>query len=107
MTEMKPKSGDEPKKKSLKLLLRSRPAAEVDTSVGHIYLYPLRVRDMTDFGKLEPGDTVTQLRNILCSIAGLNVESNEATERIPLDPEIANSSPTQDYEISEANLLSS
>lgn len=89
MTEANPNSADEPKKKSLKLLLRSKPVGEVDTSVGRVYLYPLRVRDITDFGKLGPGDAVTQLRNFLNSIASLTVESDEAPERIPLDPEIA------------------
>lgn len=49
MTDSKQPDGDEPKKKSLKLLLRSKPVAEVETSIGRIYLYPLRVRDMTDF----------------------------------------------------------
>ena len=89
MTEANPNPGDEPKKKSLKLLLLLKPVSEVDTSVGRIYLYPLRVRDITDFGKLEPGDAVTQLRTFLTSIASLNVESDQAPERIPLDPEIA------------------
>ena len=58
MTQSSSPSGEEPKKTSLKLLLRSKPTADVDTSAGRIYLYPLRVRDMTDFGKLEPGDAV-------------------------------------------------
>ena len=89
MTGSNPTSGEEPKKKSLKLLLRSKPAAEVDTAAGRIYLYPLRVRDMTDFEKLEPGDSVNQVRNFLTSIASLTVESDEAPERIPLEPEIA------------------
>jgi hypothetical protein len=43
MTDSKQPDGDEPKKKSLKLLLRSKPVAEVETSIGRIYLYPIRV----------------------------------------------------------------
>ena len=89
MTGLTPTHGDEPKKKSLKLLLRSKPVAVVDTSADRIYLYPLRVRDMTDFGKLEPADAINQVRSFLTSIASLTVESDEAPERIPLDPEIA------------------
>jgi len=88
MTESKPPPGEEPKKKSLKLLLRSKPVAEVQTSVGLIYLYPLRVRDMTEFGKLMPADAVNQVRDFLTSVASLTVESDEAPERIPLDPVI-------------------
>lgn len=89
MTESNPPPGEEPKKKSLKLLLRSKPATDVETSAGRIYLYPLRVRDMTDFEKLEPGDAVSQIRAFLPSIGSLTVESDEAPERIPLDAGIA------------------
>ena len=67
MTESKQPHGDEPKKKSLKLLLRSKPVAEVETSIGRIYLYPLRVRDMTDFEKLEPAKAIDQIKNFLTS----------------------------------------
>lgn len=108
MTESNPSPGEEPKKISLKLLLRSKPVAEVETSVGRIYLYPLRVRDMTDFGKLEPADAVTQIRNFLTSIASLSVESDEAPERIPLDPEIAKGLSDDEIEqIAEAHVQSS
>lgn len=108
MTDANPNPGDEPKKNSLKLLLRSKPAAEVDTAAGRIYLYPLRVRDMTDFEKLEPGDAVTQVRNFLTSIASLTVESDEAPERIPLDPEIAKTLSVDEVEqLAEAYVQSS
>ena len=82
-------SGEEPKKKPLKLLLKSGPVAAVETSVGCIYLYPLRLRDMNDFGKLEPADAVSLVRDFLSSIGSMTVVSDEAPERIPLDPEIA------------------
>ena len=86
MTESNPPLGEEPQKKSLKLLLRSKPATDVETLAGRIYLYPLRVRDMTDFEKLEPGDAVSQIRSFLPSIGSL---TDEAPERIPLDSGIA------------------
>ncbi len=89
MTLSNPSSDEEPKKKSLKLLLRLKPVAEVETSVGCIYLYPLRVRDMIDFEKLEPADAAEQVRNFLNSIGSQTLESDEAPERISLDPEIA------------------
>lgn len=89
MTESKQPDGDGPKKISLKLLLRSKPIAEVETSIGRIYLYPLRLKDMTDFEKLEPAEAIDQFRNFLSSIGSLTVESDEAPERIPLDKEIA------------------
>lgn len=89
MTQENPPSGDAPKKTTLKLLLRSKPATDVETSAGRIYLYPLRMRDMTDFEKLEPGDAVSQIRAFLPSIGSLTVESDEEPERVPLDAGIA------------------
>ena len=89
MTESNPRPGEEPKKKSLKLLLRSKPATDVETSAGRIYLYPLRMRDMADFEKLESGDAVSQIRAFLPNIGSLTVESDEAPERVPLDAAIA------------------
>ena len=89
MTQENPPSGDAPKKATLKLLFRSRPATDVETSAGRIYLYPLRMRDMTDFEKLEPGDALSQIRAFLPSIGSLTVESDEAPERVPLDAGIA------------------
>ena len=73
----------------IKDLLRSKPATDVETSAGRIYLYPLRMRDMTDFEKLEPGDAASQIRAFLPSIGSLTVESDEAPERVPLDAGIA------------------
>ena len=72
----------------IKDLLRSKPVTDIETSAGRIYLYPLRVRDITDFGKLEPGDVVSQIRAFLPSIGSLAVESDEAPERVPLDAAI-------------------
>lgn len=108
MTESNPPPGEEPKKKSLKLLLRSKPVVEVETSIGRIYLYPMRVRDMTDFGKLEPADALTQVRNFLTSIGSLTVESDGAPERIPLDPEISKTLSDDEVEqLAEAYVQSS
>lgn len=89
MTQENPPSDEKPKKNTLKMLLRSKPAAEVETSVGRIYLYPLRVRDMADFGKLKSGDAISQISAFLPSIGSLTVESDEAPERVPLDAAIA------------------
>lgn len=108
MTEPTQPHGDEPKKKSLKLLLRSKPITEVETSIGRIYLYPLRVRDMTDFGSLEPAGVYSQVRNFLSSIGSLTVETDDAPERIPLDQEITKTLSDDEVEqIAEAYVQSS
>ncbi len=73
----------------IKDLLRSKPVTHIETSAGRIYLYPLRMCDMTDFEKLGPSDAVSQIRGFLPSIGSLTVESDESPDRIPLDAEIA------------------
>jgi len=88
MTQSDSPSDAEPNKKNLKLLLRLKPVADVDTSVGRIYLYPLRTCDFGDFEKLEPENTVNQVRAFLSSIGSLTLESDEAPERTPLNPEV-------------------
>lgn len=108
MTDSKQPDGDEPNKKSLKLLLRSKPVAEVETSIGRIYLYPIRVRDMTDFEKLEPTEAIDQIRNFVTSIGSLALESDETPERISLDPEMAKTLSDDEIELlSEAYVKSS
>lgn len=108
MTALNPPLGEEPKKKLLKLLLRSKPVAEIETSVGRIYLYPLRARDMTDFENLEPAEAVNQIRDFLTNVASLTMESDEAPERIPLDPVIAKGLSDHEIEqIAEAHVQSS
>lgn len=88
MTQDNLSSGEKLKRNTLEQLLRSKPVTEVDTSAGRVYLYPLRVRDITDFSKLEPGDAVSQLRAFLPCIASLALESDEAPERVPLEAAI-------------------
>ncbi|MDR0781674.1 MAG: hypothetical protein LBF16_13460 [Pseudomonadales bacterium] len=61
------------------------PASDVETSAGRIYLYPLRMPDMTDFRKLEPGNAVSQIRAFLPSIGSLTLVSKDEPERVPLD----------------------
>lgn len=108
MTGSNPMSGDEPKKKSLKLLLRAKSVAEVETSIGRIYLYPIRVRDMTDFEMLEPAEAIDQIRNFVTSIGSLALESDETPERIPLDPEMTKTLSDDEVELlSEAYVQSS
>ncbi len=92
----------------IKDLLRSKPVTHIETSAGRIYLYPLRICDMTDFEKLEPGDAASQIRGFLPSIGSLSLESDEAQERIPLDPEIAKTLSDDELELlSEAYVQSS
>ncbi len=107
MTESTQPNGDEPKKISLNLLMRSKPVAEVETSIGRIYLYPLRVRDMTDFEKLEPAEAIDQIRNFLTSIGSLALESDETPERIPLEPEIAKTLSDHEIELLAENYVQS
>ena len=91
----------------IKKLLRSKPVTQVETSAGRIYLYPLRMGDITDFGKLEPGTPISQVRRFLPSVSSLTVESDESPDRIPLGPEITKTLSDNEVEqIAEAYALS-
>lgn len=84
--------------KSLLTKLRTKPIAEVDTTVGRIYLYPLRVKDFNDLSELETSDPVRSVRRALPSISSLSVQTDENPERIPLEPQHAHNLSEADIE---------
>ncbi|MEN3113092.1 hypothetical protein ACFONG_15995 [Uliginosibacterium paludis] len=92
----------------LKVASRLRPVTEAGTSVGRIYLYPLQEKDLNNFEKLPPADVIKQVRNLLTSIGSLTLESEEAPDRIPLDPEITTTLSQEEVEqLAEAYVKSS
>lgn len=108
MSEAESQPEGNPRKVTLKHLLRSEPVGDVHTSAGRIYLYPLRVRDLTDFRKLAPTDAVSQIRAFLPCIGSFTAESDETPERMPLEAEIASGlSDNEVEELAEAYVQSS
>ena len=107
MTQENPPSEEEPKNPLLRFL-RMPPVADVPTSKGQIYLYALRVCDISDFGKLQPSDPVSQVRAFLPSIGSLTKVSDETPERDPVDAAIVSGLTNDEIEqIAEAYVQSS
>lgn len=83
MAQENPSSSEEPKKSTLKLLLWSEPINDVETSVSRICVYPLRVRDMTAFGKFDPGEAGQSDQGFPAE--HWQFECDDAPERVPFD----------------------
>ena len=78
---------DMPKKTTLDLSIFLGPSTDVQTSIGKIYLYPLRVSDVSQFEKLAAGEPSARFRQFLPCVASLSVNSEIEKEREPLAPE--------------------
>jgi len=72
----------------LKIPSEFRAIADIKTSLGHIYLRPLRAGDIIFFEKLDIDGTANKFRAFLPNIGSLAVESDGEQKHIPLDPEI-------------------
>ena len=68
----------------MKLSLFLGPSTDVQTSIGKVYLYPLRSSDFSRFEKLADGEPSARLREFLPCIASLSLTSKPDTEREPL-----------------------
>ena len=80
-----PEPGSEKsRKKGLDLSVFIAPAVSVETTIGKVFLYPLRDSDITQVGKLTPNRPSTRLREFLPSIASLIETSRLKDERQPL-----------------------
>lgn len=72
----------------MKLSLLRGPSTDVQTSIGKVYLYPLRVPDVRRFEKLAAGEPSARLREFLPCIASLSPTSKPDAEREPLASEL-------------------
>ena len=84
MAASKKPPGEGLKKKSGNLWRFLAPIAQVQTSIGPIYLYPLRVRDLPDFQNLESAEASLKVRKFLPNIGSLTAISEKAQEYVPL-----------------------
>lgn len=75
---------EKPRKMILDLSALIAPPVSVETTIGKVFLYPLRVSDITQFGKLTSNSPSTQLREFLPAIASLIETSQFKDERQPL-----------------------
>lgn len=103
-------SGDqpEPKKKGLSLSLFLGPTADVQTSIGKIYLYPMRVSDFSRFEKIVADEPMARFREVLPCVASLSTTSKIEKDREPLAPELVAQLSNADVElVAEAYAVSS
>lgn len=76
--------GDPSPKKSLDISIFLEPVADVSTSIGKVYLYPLRTSDIGRIGKLQDGAPILRFREFLPCIASLHATTKFEAERVPL-----------------------
>lgn len=78
---------DAPKQKGLNLDLLFGPVKHVPTSIGTLYLYGLRVSDMSTFASSTGSDAISRVRSFLPHIASLTEAKRFKDERPPLTTE--------------------
>lgn len=90
MTEDTCKEGsnaDQPQKKGLDLSIRFKHVAEADTSIGPIFLFPLRVSDVSEYAKLPDQPSTERIRGYLPCIASLSADISLDKERVAITAE--------------------
>lgn len=98
---------DPPKKKGLDLSIFLKHVAEVDTPIGKLYLFPLRVSDIQAFNGLSATDAAERIRAFLPCIASLSSEYALKQERVGLTADqVTNLSEQTVESIAEAYALS-
>lgn len=73
---------ESPKKKGLDLSSFLKHVAEVDTSIGKVYLFPLRTSDLQAFNALSSSDSAERTREFLPCIASLSPDYGLKHERV-------------------------
>jgi hypothetical protein len=90
-----------PKKRKFSLSIFLAPTTQLETSIGIVYLFSLRVSDVIKYGEIPAGESSIRIREFLPSIASLFSPSDTDKERRPLSPENV-----QQLSVEELNLLS-
>lgn len=90
MTEDAGKEGsnsDQPRKKGLDISIILKHVAEADTSIGRIFLFPLRVSDVIEYAKLPDQPSTERIRSYLPCIASLSADYSRDNERVAITAE--------------------
>jgi hypothetical protein len=96
-----------PKKKGLDLSIFLKHVAEVDTPIGKLYLFPLRVSDLRAFSELSATNAVERVRAFIPCIASLSPDYALKQERVGITADQAFHLSVQTLEIiAEAYALS-
>ncbi len=73
-----------PLKKGFDLNITIKHIAEVDTPIGKLYLFPLRVSDLRAYSKLNATDAIERIRTFLPCISSLSTDYALKQERIDI-----------------------
>lgn len=77
----------QPKKKRLDISVVLKPMAEIDTTIGKVFLFPLRLCDIIELAKLPDQPSTVRIRSYLPRIASLSAENSLDQKRIAITPE--------------------
>ncbi len=110
MSEDKDSPGSEGKqpKKRLDICSFLKPVADVQTSMGQLYLFPLRDTDIGSYKRISTGDPGGRIREFLPCIASLSPDYSLEQERVAITVEQVGQLPDGDVEaLAEAYASSS
>lgn len=78
-----------PQEQGLDISIFLKPVAEVNTSIGRVFLFPLRTSDIVEYKKLSGQPEVGRIRNFLPCIASLSAENSFTKDRVAITKEDA------------------
>ncbi len=76
-----------PQKQGLDISIFLKPVAEVNTSIGRVFLFPLRVSDIGEYKKLSTQSSLEDIRKYLPRIASLSAENSFKKDRVAITKE--------------------
>lgn len=77
-------NADQPRKKGLDISIFLKHVAEADTSIGRVFLFPLRVADSIEYAKLPDQPATERIRDFLPCIASLSADYSLDKERVAI-----------------------
>lgn len=80
-------NADQPRKKGLNISTFLKHVAEADTSIGRVFLFPLRVSDISEYAKLPDQPSTERIRDFLACIASLSADYSLDKERVAITAE--------------------
>ena len=77
-------NAEQPKKGRLPASLLPKPVAKVDTSEGNLFLFPLRMLDLSKYRKISQQEPAERVREFLLTIASTSPEYSVDNQRVAL-----------------------
>jgi len=80
-------NADQPRKKGLDISIFLKPVAQSDTSIGRVFLFPLRVSDIGEYENLPAQPALARIRIYLPCVASLSSEYSLKQDRVGIPAE--------------------